>query len=100
MMHKSKHRVYFKKADIAIILLCLAFLGFAVFCYGSVKGELRRLNEQTETMRQQVQAATEENAALEYKIEHSDDPEVMEQVIREEFGYVKPGDKVFYDVNH
>ena len=56
--------------------------------------------EQAETMRQQVQAATEDNAALEYKIEHSDDPEIMEQVIREEFGYVKPGDKVFYDVNH
>ena len=99
-MPKGKHRVHFKKAGIAIILLCLALLGFAVFCYGSVKGELRRLNEQTETMRQQVQTTTEDNAALEYKIEHSDDPEIMEQVIREEFGYVKPGDKVFYDVNH
>ena len=51
-------------------------------------------------MRQQVQTVTEDNAALEYKIEHSEDPEIMEQVIREEFGYVKPGDKVFYDVNH
>ena len=68
--------------------------------YVNAKAELRRLNEQAETMRQQVQAATEDNAALEYKIEHSDDPEIMEQVIREEFGYVKPGDKVFYDVNH
>lgn len=62
MMNESKHRVHFKKADIVIILLCLAFLGFAVFCYGSVKGELRRLNEQTETMRQQVQAAPSSNS--------------------------------------
>ena len=100
MMPKGKHRVHFKKAGIAIILLCLALLGYAMFTYVNAKAELRRLNEQTETMRQQVQAATEENAALEYKIEHSDDPKVMEQVIREEFGYVKPGDKVFYDVNH
>ena len=91
MMQKGKHRVHFKKAGIAITLLCLAV---------NTKAELRRLNEQAETMRQQVQAATEDNAALEYKIEHSDDPEIMEQVIREEFGYVKPGDKVFYDVNH
>ena len=51
-------------------------------------------------MQQQVQATTEENAALQYQIEHSDDPEIMEQVIREEFGYVKPGDKVFYDTEH
>lgn len=99
-MQKGKHRVHFKKAGIAIILLCLALLGYAAFTYVNTKAELRRLNEQAETMRQEVQAATEENAALEYKIEHSDDPEIMEQVIREEFGYVKPGDKVFYDVDH
>lgn len=99
-MQKNKHKVYFKKAGIAIILLCLALMGFALFSLVNAKTELRRLNEQAETMRQEVQAATEENAALEYKIEHSDDPEVMEQVIREQFGYVKPGDKVFYDTGH
>ena len=99
-MTRGKQRIHFKKAGIAIILLCLALLGFAMFTYVNAKAELRRLNEQAETMRQQVQAATEDNAALEYKIEHSDDPEIMEQVIREELGYVKPGDKVFYDVNH
>ena len=99
-MQKGKHRVHFKKAGIAIILLCLALLGYAMFTFVNAKAELRRLNEQADTMRQQVQTTTEDNAALEYKIEHSEDPEVMEQVIREEFGYVKPGDKVFYDVNH
>ena len=99
-MPKGKHRVHFKKAGIAIVLLCLALLGYALFTLVNAKAELRRLSEQADTMRQQVQTATEDNAALEYKIEHSDDPEIMEQVIREEFGYVKPGDKVFYDVNH
>lgn len=99
-MQKNKHKVYFKKAGIAIILLCLALMGFALFTLVNSKAELRRLNAQAETMRQQVQTTTEENAALEYEIEHSDDPEVMEQVIREQFGYVKPGDKVFYDTNH
>ena len=99
-MQRGKHRVHFKKAGIAIILLCLALLGYALFALVNAKAELRRLNEQAQTMRQQVQNVTEENAALEYKIGHSDDPEIMEQVIREEFGYVKPGDKVFYDVDH
>ncbi len=99
-MPKGKHRVHFKKAGIAIVLLCLALLGYALFTLVNAKAELRRLSEQADTMRQQVQTATEDNAALEYKIEHSDDPEIMEQVIREEFGYVKPGDKVFYDIEH
>ena len=99
-MQKNKHKIHFKKAGIAIILLCLALMGYALFTLANTKAELRALNAQAEAMRQQVQTTTEQNAALEYKIEHSDDPEVMEQVIREQFGYVKPGDKVFYDTDH
>lgn len=99
-MQKNKHKIHFKKSGIAIILLCLALMGYALFALANTKAELRALNAQAETMRQQVQTTTEQNAALEYKIEHSDDPEVMEQVIREQFGYVKPGDKVFYDTDH
>ena len=99
-MQKNKHKVHFKRAGIAIILLCLALMGFALVHLANTKAELRALNAQAESMRDQVRATAEENAALEYKIEHSDDPEVMEQVIREQFGYVKPGDKVFYDTDH
>ena len=97
---QSKHKVTFRKAGIGIILLCLGVMALAIFTLINAKSELRALNEQAETMQQQVQATTEENAALQYQIEHSDDPEIMEQVIREEFGYVKPGDKVFYDTEH
>ena len=97
---QGKHKVHFKKTGIGIILLCLGLMAIAIITLVNTKAELRRLNEQAETMRQQVQTTTEENAALEYKIEHSEDPDVMEQIIREEFGYVKPGDKVFYDTNH
>ena len=97
---QSKHKVTFRKTGIGIILLCLGLMALAIFTLIKTKSELRALNEQAETMQQQVQAATEENAALQYQIEHSDDPEIMEQVIREEFGYVKPGDKVFYDTEH
>ena len=71
-MLKGKHRVHFKKAGIAIILLCLALLGFAMFTYVNAKAELRRLNEQAETMRQQVQAATEDNAASRSFVRSSD----------------------------
>lgn len=97
---RGKHRVHLKKTSIGIVLLCLGLMALALFALVNAKSELRRLESQTETMREQVRTVTEENAALEYQIEHSDDPEVMEQVIREEFGYVKPGDKVFYDVDH
>ena len=96
----GKHRVHRRRTDIATILVCLLLIGLTAAAYFSATRQLHRLNAQAEEMRQEIRATTEENAALEYQIEHRDDPEVMEQVIREQFGYVKPGDKVFYDTGH
>ena len=45
-----------------------------------------------------VEDAQQENARLEYEIEHSEDPETMEQIAREKLGLVKPGEKIFYDI--
>ena len=96
----GKHKIHFRPTGIATILLCLLLIAMAVAAYLSANRQLHQLSAQADEMRQEIRATTEENAALEYQIEHSDDPEVMEQVIREQFGYVKPGDKVFYDTGH
>lgn len=97
---EGKHRVHRRRTDIATILACLLLIVLAATAYFSANRQLHRLTAQADQMRQDIRTTTEENAALEYQIEHSDDPEVMEQVIREQFGYVKPGDKVFYDTGH
>ena len=38
------------------------------------------------------------NAALEYEIDHCQDPETLEKVAREKLGLVLPGEIVFYDM--
>ena len=96
----QKHKVRFTKPAIGIVILILVLMIIGAVTLIRAKTQLRDLQAQTETLRREVTQTVEENAALNYKIEHSDDPEMMEQAAREELGLVKPGDKVFYDTNH
>lgn len=96
----QKHKVRFTKPAIGIVILFLVLMILGAVTLIHAKTELRDLQAQAETLRQEVTRTVEENAALDYKIEHSGDPEMMEQAAREELGLVKPGDKVFYDTNH
>lgn len=96
----QKHKVRFTKPAIGIVILILVLMIIGAVTLIRAKTQLRDLQAQTETLRREVTQTVEENAALNYKIEHSDDPEMLEQAAREELGLVKPGDKVFYDTNH
>lgn len=96
----QKHKVRFTKPAIGIVILILVLMILGAVTLVRAKTQLRDLQAQTETLRREVTQTVEENAALNYKIEHSDDPEMLEQAAREELGLVKPGDKVFYDTNH
>ena len=96
----QKHKVRFTKPAIGIVILILVLMILGAVTLVRAKTQLRDLQAQTETLRREVTQTVEENAALNYKIEPSDDPEMLEQAAREELGLVKPGDKVFYDTNH
>ena len=96
----QNHKVRFTRPAIGIVILILVLMILGAVTLIHAKNELRELQAQTETLKQEVTNTIEENAALDYKIEHSDDPEMMEQAAREELGLVKAGDKVFYDTNH
>ena len=96
----QNHKVRFTRPAIGIVILILVLMILGAVTLIHAKNELSELQAQTETLKQEVTKTIEENAALDYKIEHSDDPEMMEQAAREELGLVKAGDKVFYDTNH
>ena len=51
-----------------------------------------------ETLETQLAAQKQENAALEGALEKSDDIEYLQELARNELGYVTPGEKDFYDV--
>jgi cell division protein FtsB len=40
------------------------------------------------------------NATLQYEIDHSTDPETIEEVARDKLGLVLPGEIIFYDMSN
>ena len=87
-----------KKAGILTKLLITVMVVYAVCSIVSVRANIAEAEESLTALNQQIEDAQQENARLEYEIEHSEDPETIEQIAREKLGQVKPGEKIFYDI--
>ena len=75
-------------------------LGLAVYAFISLLGMRAKMTEANHTeneLQAQVEQLQEENAALEYAIEHQNDPETIEDIARSELGLVMPDEIIFYD---
>ena len=88
----------FKKAGIITKILIAALLVYAVVSLVTVRSKTAALNAQTQQLQQQVTDMTQSNAELEYKIEHSEDADTIEEIARDKL--VKPGEKIFYDMSN
>lgn len=89
----------FKKAGIITKIVIVALIVYAAASLVLVKTKTAALNAQAEELQQQVSEMTQSNAELEYKIEHSEDADTIEEIARDKLGLVKPGEKIFYDVS-
>ena len=47
-----------------------------------------------------LDTAKQENDALSSALEKADDPEFLQELARDQLGYVTPGEKTFYDVSN
>lgn len=90
----------FKKAGIITKILIAALLVYAVVSLVTVRSKTAALNAQTQQLQQQITDMTQSNAELEYKIEHSEDADTIEEIARDKLGLVKPGEKIFYDMSN
>lgn len=90
----------FKKAGIITKIVIVALLVYAAVSLVTVRSRTAALNAQTEQLQQQVTDMTQSNAELEYKIDHSEDADTIEEIARDKLGLVKPGEKIFYDMSN
>lgn len=90
----------FKKAGIITKIVIAGLLVYAVVSLVTVRSKTAALNAQTQQLQQQVTDMTQSNAELEYKIEHSEDADTIEEIARDKLGLVKPGEKIFYDMSN
>ena len=82
---------------VLVIFVLLALLGVELV-------HIRAQIDEAETAQQELQAkldaARQENDALSSALEKAGDPEFLQELARDQLGYVTPGEKTFYDVSN
>lgn len=89
----------FKRANIIVIAIVLILSVFACVRLSTLREQSDRANADKEALQQQADALTQEIAEKQYQLDHRDDPALIEDIAREKLGLVKPGEKVFVDIN-
>jgi Septum formation initiator len=87
-----------KRAGLVTKIVILALIVYAGVTLVSLKQQAEDAQTKRDELQQLVDQAHQENAELQYDIEHSTDPEIIEDVVRDNIGLVKPGEIIFYDV--
>lgn len=89
-----------KKASMFTKIVVIALTLYAVISLVSVRAKVAEAEAKRETLQQQVTAMTQENAELQYQIDHGTDEETIEDIARNKLGLVLPGERVFYDISN
>lgn len=87
-----------KRAGLLIKIVILALVIYAGASLFSLKQKTEAAQEKLDELQQQIDDARQINSELQYDIDNSTDPEIIEDVARTEIGLVKPGEKIFYDI--
>ncbi len=89
-----------KRSSIYIKIVILALLVYAAFSLMTTRSRIAEAEADRAALRAEVDKAMQENAALEYDIEHAEDPETIAEIARTKLGLVAPGEKILYDVSN
>jgi len=90
----------FKRAGIVTKIVILAIIVYAGISLISLKVQVSDAQESHDELQGQVDGVLQTNTELQYAIDHSTDPDTIEDIARNKLGLVKPGEKIFYDVNN
>ena len=88
-----------KRSSIFMKIVILAMIVYATISLVSTRGRIAEAEADRVLLQAKVDAALQENAELQYDVEHAEDPETIAEIARTKLGLVKPGEKIFYDVS-
>ena len=90
----------FKRASLITKIVFLAIILYAGISLISLKVQVSEAREKRDELQEKVDGVLQTNTELQYAIDHSTDPETIEDIARNKLGLVKPGEKIFYDVSN
>lgn len=80
-----------------VILALLAAVGVQL---ATISARNQSAEAERAALQKQQLALAQENEALRAALERADDPEYLQQLAREEYGMVSPGQRDFYDISN
>ena len=89
-----------KRSSIFTKIVILALIVYAAISLTTTKSRIATAEADRIVLQAKVDAALQENAELEYDIEHAGDPDTIAEIARSKLGLVMPGEKIFYDVSN
>ncbi len=87
----------FKRAGFLTKIIVLVLLIYMATSLLNLRGRIQGVQTEKDSLARQVASQQMKNKELEDAIEHSDDPEMLEQVARDK-GFVKAGEELYIDV--
>ena len=89
-----------KRASIFTKIVILALIVYATVMLVNTRNQIAAAQQNRAELQAKADAILQENAVLKYDIEHAGDSEIIAEIARSKLGLVKPGEKIFYDVNN
>ena len=89
-----------KRSSIFTKIVILALIVYAAIGLSTTRNRIATAEADRVVLQAKVDSMLQENAELQYDIEHAGDPETIAEIARTKLGLVKPGEKIFYDVSN
>ena len=81
----------FRRTHWLTALVIVGVIAYACITLMNMRTKIANANETQAELQQQVEKIQEENAALEYALEHQDDPSTIEDIARDKLLNMKNG---------
>ena len=93
---KEAHR-HGRAGQMLVIAILIALVGVQLI---HLRSQIDDARSQLTALQSDLDTAKQENDALASALEKADDPEFLQELARDQLGYVTPGEKTFYDVSN
>ncbi len=87
----------FRRANWLTLIVLVGLIAYACIALLNMRTKVAEATETESELRRQVEEIQEENASLQYAIDHRDDEKTIEDIARDKLGLVLPDEKIFYD---
>ena len=87
----------FPRSKLITKIILFALIIYAGITLLSLRGRIEATRDEAYDLRKAVAEMEIANAQLEYNIEHYDEPDVIEEIARQDLGFVRDDDLVIFD---